>query len=243
MMNIVKSYFGTWLRQLGEFRHYRNTTIGVLVVCLVTLFQRYNSPVRYVSLGQYQPYFFPITFLTYGLMLLVIPLLSSPLLLPADRFGFRLGKVRTWIVDLVLAWLILLGLILIFGRTPAFLAMYPLFKPPGHQWTWKIFLFFQLCQFVYMFGWEFIFRGYLLFSAKKELGTVPALILQMLPFAFMHIGKPEMEAYGSVLAGLFLGLIALRAGSFLPCVFLHFSVAFTMDLFAVLYKGLLRFIS
>jgi uncharacterized protein len=239
-MNTIKQYFENWFYQIGEFRKYRNTTICVLVVCLVTLFQRHHSPAEYFYLGQYQKYFLPLTFLTYGLTLLVVPLLTAPLLLPSNRFGFRLGKVRTWAVDVGIAWLILFVLILIFGRTPAFLYMYPLFKPPGNQWTWKIFLFFQLCQFIYMFGWEFIFRGYLLFSTKKELGVIPALILQMLPFAFLHIGKPEMEVYGSVLAGLFLGLIALRANSFLPCVFLHFSVALTMDLFAVLYKGSLR---
>jgi membrane protease YdiL (CAAX protease family) len=237
---MIYEYFRKWLQQIGEFRKYRNTLIAILTVCLVTLFQRHHHVGNLFSLGRYIGYWLPLNLLFSGLVLLFIPLLTAPLLLPAERFGVRIGKVRTWIVDVALAWLILVLLILIFGRTPDFLRTYPLFKPPGSQWTWTLFLFYEACQFVYMFGWEFIFRGYLLFSIKKEVGAVPAIILQMLPFAFLHLGKPEMEVYGSVLAGLFLGLIALRANSFFPCAILHFSVALTMDLFAVFYKGLLR---
>jgi membrane protease YdiL (CAAX protease family) len=239
-MNMIENYFKVWLFQIGEFRKYRNTLICVLVVCLLTLFHRHHRLDMLLSLGQYQQYFLPLTFLFYGLTLLVIPLLTAPLLLPADRFGFRIGNIRTWWVDVAVAWLVVFVLILIFCRTPAFLRTYPLYQPIGSRWTWKLFLFYQVCQFIYMFGWEFIFRGYLLFSTKKELGIIPALILQMIPFAFLHLGKPEMEVYGSVLAGLFLGLIALRANSFLPCVFLHFTVALSMDLFAIFYKGSLR---
>ncbi len=242
-MNSIVEYFKKWLQQTGEFRKYRNTIICVLTVCFVTLFQRHHHVGNFITLGRYFSYWLPLNYLFLGSMLFFIPLLTTPLLLPSEHFGFRIGKVRTWLVDVGVAWLIVFALILAFCRTPAFLNTYPLFKPPGAQWTWKLFLFFEACQFVYMFGWEFIFRGYMLFSTKNEIGVVPALILQMLPFAFLHIGKPEPEVYGSVLAGLFLGLIALRANSFFPCVLLHFSVALTMDLFAVLYKGSLNLFS
>ncbi|MFA5866022.1 MAG: CPBP family intramembrane glutamic endopeptidase [Phycisphaerae bacterium] len=236
---MIKQYCVSWLKPLGEFRRYRNTTIATLVVCLLTLINRHHSLALWILPGEYRQYFIPVTFLSYGLIFFFIPLLTAPLLAPADRFGLRIGKFRTWIVDVVLAWIILLALILIFGRNRDFLQYYPIYKPAAY--AWKTFLFYQLCQFVYMFGWEFIFRGYLFFTAKKEIGIIPALILQMLPFAFLHIGKPELEIYGSVFAGLFLGLIALRANSFLPCAILHFSVACTMDLFAALYKHTLHF--
>ncbi len=239
-MNYIIRYFGQWLRLVGEFRHYRNTTIAILLVCLVTLINRHHS-LALAFVKRTDPNFIPITFLSYGLILLIVPLLSAPFLRPFDRFGIRIGNVRTWIVDIGIAWLILLALIIIFGRTPSFYMFYPMYKPM--HWTWGLFWAYELCQLIYMIGWEFAFRGYLLFSTKKEIGVIPAVILQMLPFAFLHLGKPELEVYGSVLAGLFLGLIAVRANSFLPCAILHFSVALTMDLFAILYKGSLHIFS
>lgn len=240
-MNKVIHYFQDLLRQAGEFRRYRDTTIAVILVCLVTMINRHHSFANWALTGSNRQYFIPITFLSYGVILFFIPLLSSPLLGPSERFGLRLGNARTWLIDIGIAWFILLVLILIFGRSPGFYLFYPMYKPAGYAWSQ--FVFYQSCQLTYMIGWEFIFRGYLLFTAKKEVGVIPAIIIQMLPFAYLHLGKPELELYGSVLAGLLLGLIAIRANSFLPCAILHFAVALTMDLFAILYKGTLHLFS
>jgi len=240
-MNIILHYFKNWLQQIGEFRRYRDTTISVILVCLVTMINRHHSVAKEILTKETLQYFIPITFLSYGIILFFVPLLSAPFLRPSERFGIRLGNVRTWSVDIGIAWVILLVLILIFGRSPKFYLFYPMYKPAGYAWSQ--FLFYQSCQLAYMFGWEFIFRGYLLFTAKKEVGTIPAIIIQMLPFAFLHLGKPELELYGSIFAGLLLGLIAIRANSFLPCAILHFAVALTMDLFAALYKGTLHIFS
>lgn len=237
-MNLFSRYFTKWFELLGEFRRYRNTIVVTLLVSFLTLFQYHHRIALWILPANYRSYFVPANYLFYGLSLFLIPLLTIPLLRDADKFGMRLGKFRTWIIDVAAAWTVLLVLILIFCRSPDFLRFYPIYKPAAY--AWKTFLLYQLCQLVYMFGWEFIFRGYMLFSTKKEIGIIPAVILQMLPFALLHVGKPELEVYGSVLAGLFLGMIAIRANSFIPCFILHFSVACTMDLFAVLYKAWIR---
>ncbi len=236
-MKSVKNYFGKWIGLIGELRQYPNTTITILIVSFLTMMCRYHSFGRYLLPKKDMVYLFPVSFLISGMIFFLVPILSTPLLKSRDRFGLRAGNVRTWIVDIVIAWMILAILIFIFGRNRDFLNTYPLFKPAAREL--KYFLIWEICQLVYMFGWEFIFRGYLLFSIKREVGPVLAVIVQMLPFAFLHIGKPELEVYGSIAAGLFLGMIALRANSFVPCAILHFSVAFTMDLFAIFSKNTL----
>ena len=68
----------------------------------------------------------------------------------------------------------------------------------------------------------------------KLTGRPLAVIVQCLPFALLHVGKPELESIGSILAGLYLGVLALRANSMLPCAILHIAAALTMDLLATL---------
>lgn len=50
----------------------------------------------------------------------------------------------------------------------------------------------------------------------------------------MHTGKPAPEVWGSILAGIVLGLVALRGRSFIPAAILHFAVAATLDLLVLL---------
>jgi membrane protease YdiL (CAAX protease family) len=82
-----------------------------------------------------------------------------------------------------------------------------------------------------------MFRGYMLFSLKKEIGDLPAVAVQMVPYAVLHMGKPEPEAMGSILFGLILGVLAVRGKSLLPCILLHTLTAVSMDLVAVLGRG------
>ena len=42
--------------------------------------------------------------------------------------------------------------------------------------------------------------------------------------------------FGSILAGIYLGVLALRANSMLPCAILHFAAACTMDVYATVLR-------
>lgn len=232
----VIAYLGAWF---GEFRSlwtYRNTLICMIVICLVWFLGFYHAPYKYHKhidgwFMQYR-YRLPVTQLYHALIFLIIPLFSLIFLKPSNRCGLRLGHWKRWIGDVVPAYVVILILILIVGRRADFLNKYPLYKPAAT--SWRIFLWYELIHLTYMFGWEFLFRGYMLFATEKELGRAAAVIVQCLPFALLHAGKPELEAIGSIVAGLYLGILALRANSMLPCAILHFSAALTMDVVAIL---------
>jgi hypothetical protein len=166
-----------------------------------------------------------------GLSFLVIPLLSVPFLrIPLSELGFSLGEPRKWLRDVALLYAVMLPLLILVSRQPAFRDAYPYFRLARLGWGYL--LLAQCFQLAFMVGWEFIGRGYLLFGFYRRIGY-PALMVQAIPFVLMHIGKPELEAYGSLIAGLALGVLALRARSFYPCVILHFAVAATLDILAV----------
>lgn len=82
---------------------------------------------------------------------------------------------------------------------------------------------------LYMFCWEFFFRGYLLFGLAKTIKW-PAVIVQAIPFALLHLGKPASEVIMSFPAGIILGILALRAKSFVPAFALHWAASIAFDI-------------
>jgi membrane protease YdiL (CAAX protease family) len=71
-----------------------------------------------------------------------------------------------------------------------------------------------------MFAWEFFYRGWLLEAFGRKYGT-DAIWLQMMPFALLHVGKPEIELLSTVLGGAFFGILAWRTRSMLYGWLLH----------------------
>jgi hypothetical protein len=166
-----------------------------------------------------------------GLFFLLLPLASILLLrIPLKELGFSWGEPRKWLRDVALLYLVMLPLLFLVSRQPDFQQAYPYFRFAAKGWRW--FLLAQLIQIAFMFCWEFLTRGYLLFGFYRKLGPI-AVAIQMIPFVLLHSGKPELETYGSIVAGLVLGVVALRARSFYPCVLLHFAVAATLDVLSV----------
>lgn len=74
-----------------------------------------------------------------------------------------------------------------------------------------------------LFAWEFLFRGFLLFGMYRAIGA-PAVVLQAVPFAMAHLGKPELETMTTVLGGMGFGWIAWRTDSFLYPFLIHWGL-------------------
>jgi len=104
-------------------------------------------------------------------------------------------------------------------------------SPPGGKpyVSVKLFVLYEALYFLYFVGWEFLFRGWMLNGLLPTFGRAGALLIPMLPFAIMHLGKAELEALGSIVAGLALGVLALRTRSFWYGAALHGLIAVWMD--------------
>jgi len=101
------------------------------------------------------------------------------------------------------------------------------------KYSWYLFLIFESGILLYMVAWEFIWRGFLLFGLESKFGYY-AVLFQMIPFVILHNGKPAIETFGAIIAGLALGILALRTRSILYCIITHASVMFFIDLISVL---------
>jgi len=168
-----------------------------------------------------------------GLVYLVVPLLSLPLLrLTPAAVGFSLRNPGRWLRDIGLLYVLMLPLVVWAAFQPSFQRAYPYFTFERlGLWPFAVGLG---VRFAGMFCWEFILRGYLLFGLERRVGAAAAVAVQTIPFAILHFGKPLPETLGSVVAGVALGILALRNRSFIPGAILHFAVAATLDALAVL---------
>jgi len=82
-----------------------------------------------------------------------------------------------------------------------------------------------------IFGWEFLFRGFLLFALYRVCGPY-AIVLQAIPFAIAHFSKPEIETLSTLFGGSVFGYVAWRTGSFLYPFIIHWCLATLVVLLA-----------
>lgn len=150
---------------------------------------------------------------------------------PAMKYGLGTGRWRLGLNVSVILWLIMLPVLWIVSADPGFQALHP--APNTAKTDWMLFAIFEVCSIVYLTGWEFIWRGYVLFGLEEHFGYF-AVIIQMIPFALLHVGAPEMEAYGAMVAGIGLGMLAFATRSFWYGVAAHALVLSTMDLLGAL---------
>ncbi len=148
------------------------------------------------------------------LILIFYPLKKRP-----TSFGTSLGDWRKGLFWFIICALIMTAIIVPISQTEGFSDYYG--KRPLIGESWAYFTIFALSYFLYMTGWEFIFRGYMLFGLEEKWGIMGAVLVQTIPFAIMHIGKPLPETISSIFAGVFLGLLAIRTRSFWWGTFLH----------------------
>jgi membrane protease YdiL (CAAX protease family) len=165
-------------------------------------------------------------------------------------FGFCLGESRKVRFIVGLMFVGLLAAFVPASRLPAFQDYYPIFKHFGHfpmidrsiqfrgygpfiEGNMGALIYGWMTYGMYMLFWEFFFRGFLLFGLARTIKW-PAVIVQALAFGLMHLGKPWPEVAASFGAGIILGVLALRAKSFVPGFILHWMAFVTFDALVII---------
>ncbi|MBE3067511.1 MAG: CPBP family intramembrane metalloprotease [Chloroflexi bacterium] len=130
------------------------------------------------------------------------------------NYGFTFGDWKAGIVITLGAIILIAPILWLVGRGDASMQNY--YKPMVAGLPWSTFLD--------LFGWEFIFRGWLLFGYARKFGP-EALWLQAVPFALAHMGKPELETLSTIFGGFAFGWVAWRTKSFVYPLLIHWFVA------------------
>ena len=127
--------------------------------------------------------------------------------------GLTFGDWKAGLIITVAGILLMAPVIWYLGKSDPSMTDY--YKPYVNGLPWTTFLD--------LIGWEFFFRGWILFGYARKFGP-EALWLQAVPFALAHIGKPEVETLSTIFGGFAFGWIAWRTRSFLYPFLLHWFI-------------------
>lgn len=150
------------------------------------------------------------------ILYLMIPLLITLILFRDDPrgYGFSFGDWKLGLTYTALGVLFMAPVIYFLGSGNAVVKSYYEYFMPGLPWT----------TFLDLIGWEFFFRGWILFAYARKFG-VEAIWLQAVPFALAHIAKPEVETLSTIFGGFAFGWAAYRTRSFVWPFLIHWFIA------------------
>ena len=189
------------LAAMGQFLK-RNGTETIIIVS-ATLFLILD---RYHPIGKE----WVSTFLYYGvfpMLVILIILRKNPL-----KFGLGSGNPRIWGFYTVVICLVAAVILYASSFSTALQSYY---RHTGFNY----FTYF-LTSCLSLGASEFLYRGYLLFGLKEKFQE-GSVLLQMIPFALMHLGKPQLETISTIITGILFGYIAYRGKSYWPAFFIH----------------------
>ena len=151
------------------------------------------------------------------------------------RFGFRNSMAEMglgagdWKLALQVA-LFYLPLVIIgtwfLSDSADFQDHYPHYAPAARDWGF--FLIYESFFLLYWIGWEYLWRGFVLFGTARTLGLM-AIFVQTVPFAILHYDKPFPEAVLSIVGGVALGALVWRTRSFWIAVPIHAAQMMILD--------------
>jgi membrane protease YdiL (CAAX protease family) len=142
-----------------------------------------------------------------------------------NSMGLRTRNLREFVPICVVTLLAVAPVVAALCTAGSVATYYPLYRAEGAR-DWVI---YECLYFIQISAVEFFFRGFLLFRLEGKFGRT-AVLISVIPYAFIHMHKPTLELLGSIPVGILLGALAWSARSIWPGVFLHYATALIADI-------------
>ena len=117
------------------------------------------------------------------------------------------------------------------ARKPKSQSMYPQIR--AKVWNKKLLMKYFTGWFFYLLGYEFMFRGILLFPLVDTLGFWPAIAINTALYSATHIPKGLDETIGAAFLGVVLCFLTLQTHTIWIALFVHVALAWTNSYFAL----------
>lgn len=150
-------------------------------------------------------------------------------------FGLGLGnkKLGGWLILIATFVVPLLAFTVLLS--PDMKSTYPLVDLHANNAWWQCVLYFA-SYVLYYIGWEFLFRGIMLFGTKERFGLLGAILVTTLISALIHtsvagFGKPMVETLSAIFAGFIFAYITNKTNSIYYSLYIHILVGVCTDLF------------
>lgn len=155
---------------------------------------------------------------------------------PLQNVGLGLPSLQQHARPYFTLLLLMLPVVVAVSFAKSFQRYYPFYDYVEQGWRWLlIWEAMYALQFIVL---EFFYRGFLLFSLQRAIGAY-AIFVMTIPYCMVHLGKPAIEAFAAIPAGIVLGTLALQSRSIWLGAALHIAVAWSMDLLSLWHRGLM----
>ena len=199
------------MRELNYFFKRNFTETIMLGLSMLFMILQIYHPVRSSLVLSYLVYF-----VIFPVFTILFILRKNPL-----DFGFKLGNYKLWGFYVIATAFISIPVLYIGS----------LLTSVGQYYTKDFNIYIFLTQTVpLLFAWEYLLRGFLLFGLKESFKEA-SILIQMVPFVLLHIGKPEVEILMCIPMGLWFGYIAYKGKSFWPAFITHVFINFALKYF------------
>jgi membrane protease YdiL (CAAX protease family) len=181
-----------------------------------------------------------ISRLTGIVFLFVIPfLITRSLYVDAlKRYGLS-GK--NFLQSLIWSAAVGMGLIIlniVLGKRPENLARYPQIRE--REWSPQLFVLSASTWIGYLFAYEYLFRGLLLFSCYRACGFWNAVALNVALYMMAHLDKSLAEVASAVPLGFLLAILTLKTGTIWAAFLIHVILALSNEWLALYYNPEIR---
>jgi membrane protease YdiL (CAAX protease family) len=151
--------------------------------------------------------------------------------MPVNKYGTDPVSLPESILWWIPAALLVLVVNYFSSRNKSNLDQYPQIRVP--RWNSGLLLLSALSWITYLLAYEFMFRGFLLFSCIASFGYWPAVIINVSLYSLVHLPKGPRESLASLLFGFILCVVTLALGSLWFALLTHITLALTNEWFSI----------
>ncbi|MEN8203432.1 MAG: CPBP family intramembrane glutamic endopeptidase, partial [Bacteroidota bacterium] len=139
--------------------------------------------------------------------------------------GFSFQSQLPWWILAVIAFIIIAGAFA--AAKPGNLAVYPQIR--SKQWSPGMLALSSFTWVVFLLGYEFLFRGFLLFASVAVMDVWAAIALNCALYAFAHLYKGPGETFGTIPLGILLCYFTLLTGNIWTALVIHSTMALSNE--------------
>ena len=150
---------------------------------------------------------------------------------PVSIYGSTMEYLAESIIWWIPAAILVIGINYYAARNKNHLALYPQIR--AKQWNSGLITLSAISWITYLAGYEFMFRGFLLFSCLESFGYWPAIIINITVYSLVHLPKGSRETIGSIFFGFILSYLTIELGSFWFAFLVHITLALSNEWFSI----------
>jgi membrane protease YdiL (CAAX protease family) len=110
------------------------------------------------------------------------------------------------------------------------------------EWSVSLFLINVTGWIIYLAGYEFLFRGILLFECNSSFGFWPAIAINIAVYSAIHMVYGKEQTFGALIFGGIACFLTLSYGTLLIPIIMHVSLSVFSDYFSIRYNENLSFV-